>query len=138
MTEGCSLQLPIENDATIVLYVPVTYDLPAFPFLRRIRPFMQTKLRVYPSSDQSGSTSDQIGRDLLTLTETQTLLRGSGYNKCTIKTSAAASKLLVTKCGKCLCSGIKRRIGEVRVKSDREGKSGGILKLKQMNDGRGG
>lgn len=80
----------------------------------------------------------QIGLDLVTLTETHTLLRGSGYNKCGIKTSAAPSKQLVTKCGKCLCSGIKRRIGEVRVKSDGEGKSGGILKLKQMSDGRGG
>lgn len=89
------------------------------PFVRRIRPF---KLATYPSSDRSGSTSHRIGLDLLTLTETQTLLRGSGYNKCTIKTSAAPSKQLVTKCGKCLCSGVKRRIGEVRVKSDRGGR----------------
>lgn len=79
------------------------------------------KLGAYPSSDRSGSTSHRIGLDLLTLTETQTLLRGSGYNKCTIKTSAAPSQQLVTKCGKCLCSGVKRRIGEVRVKSDRVG-----------------
>lgn len=45
----------------------------------------------------------------------------------------------MTKCGKCLCSGIKSRVGEVRVKSDkgkrREEKRRSILRLKMMNEG---
>lgn len=59
MTEVYSLELPIENDATlVVLYVRVMYNLPEFPLLQRIRPFMHAKLRVYPSSERLDKPPD--------------------------------------------------------------------------------